>query len=138
MGQITDRFTTGDRVKVTQQIPQRDGDCWVSETEGVIVRFAQKKTGSWYAHAKDERLWLDRLTLQLDDGEIVVCNLDRYTHVELIEPGAADPAKPKVVNTEIEGGEIMRASGEKPHGRGQGEGVPDTPSGDLATPTEPK
>ena len=134
MGQMTDQFKPGDRVTVVQQIPQRDGDCWTSRTTGVVVKFEQKKTGSWYAHAKDERLWLDRLTLKLDDGEIVVCNLDRYTRVERVEAdAAAPPSEPKVVNTEIEGGEIMRASGEKAYGRDQGQGVPDTPSGNLGS-----
>jgi len=120
MGQITDRFTTGDRVKVTQQIPQRDGDCWVSETEGVIVRFAQKKTGSWYAHAKDERLWLDRLTLQLDDGEIVVCNLDRYSHIERLPnragtaPVSPDRAPTASVEPRHAGGTADQLPGVKP------------------------
>lgn len=80
--QQIDQFKPGTRVSVTQQIPQRDGDCWTTVTQGQVVRFEQKKTGSWYAHSKDERLWLDRLTLKLDDGEIVVFNLDRYTRVE--------------------------------------------------------
>lgn len=80
--ELIDQFEPGIRVKVTQQIPQRDGDCWTTVNEGEVVSFEQKKTGSWYAHAKDERLWLDRLTLKLDDGEIVVCNLDRYTRIE--------------------------------------------------------
>jgi len=139
MGQTIDQFKAGDRVKVVQQIPQRDGDCWMSETVGVIAGFGQKKTGSWYAHAKDERLWLDRLTLKLDDGEIVVCNLDRYTHVEMVDANVVnDPDKPDVVNTEIEGGEIMRAAGETTFRNDQGQGIPNTPSGDLGAPTEPK
>lgn len=82
MGQTTDTFKQGDRVRITQQIPQRDGECWTSTLEGTVVKFVQAKTGSWYAHAKDERLWLDRLTIRKDDGEISVSNLDRYTHVE--------------------------------------------------------
>ncbi|MFA7237919.1 MAG: hypothetical protein WC058_13730 [Phycisphaeraceae bacterium] len=82
MGQTIDTFKTGERVRITQQIPQRDGDCWTSILEGAVVRFEQAKTGSWYAHAKHERLWLDRLTIRKDDGEISVANLDRYTHVE--------------------------------------------------------
>ena len=49
--------------------------------EGTVQRYEQRKTGSWFAHAKDDKLWLDRLTLQKDDGEIVVCVLDQYSHV---------------------------------------------------------
>ncbi|MCC6679982.1 MAG: hypothetical protein IT445_03675 [Phycisphaeraceae bacterium] len=80
MNQTIDQFQPGARVTVTQQIPQRD-EVWTSTVTGMIVRFEQRKTGSWYAHAKDDKLWLDRLVLKKDDGEIVVCNLDRYTHV---------------------------------------------------------
>jgi len=50
--------------------------------EGVITRFQQAKTGSWFAHAKDDQLWLDRLELQLDDGELVVLSLDQYSVIE--------------------------------------------------------
>ena len=71
----------GTRVRVTQQLPQGD-QVWSAVTEGTIVRFRQAKTGSWYAHARDDRLWLDRLELRLDDGEIVVLNLDQYSAIE--------------------------------------------------------
>ncbi len=71
----------GTRVRVTQQLPRRDGS-WTNTIEGVITRFQQAKTGSWYAHAKDDQLWLDRLELRLDDGELVVLNLDQYSVIE--------------------------------------------------------
>ena len=71
----------GTRVRVTQQLPRRDGS-WTKTIEGVITRFQQAKTGSWYAHAKDDQLWLDRLELQLDDGELVILNLDQYSVIE--------------------------------------------------------
>ncbi len=72
---------SGTRVRVTQQMPQRD-QSWTNSVEGVITRFQQAKTGSWYAHAKDDQLWLDRLELQRDDGELVILNLDQYTVIE--------------------------------------------------------
>jgi len=53
--------------------------------EGVITRFQQAKTGSWFAHARDDQLWLDRLELRLDDGELVVLILDQYTVIETTE-----------------------------------------------------
>jgi len=134
MSEQTERFKPGTRVRVTQQIPQRDGECWVTSTEGVIVRYEQAMTGSWYAHARDERLWLDRLTIKLDDGEITVFNLDRYTHVDVLGTEAA-PTEPGVVNTEVEGGLEMEVTGHRPPDDVQGEGVGDTPSGDLGTPT---
>ncbi len=71
----------GTRVRVTQQLPRRNG-AWTNSVEGVITRFQQAKTGSWYAHAKDDQLWLDRLELRLDDGELVILNLDQYSVIE--------------------------------------------------------
>ena len=84
MAKPTDQFSPGQRVVVTQQIPQRD-EVWTTRLEGVVVRYEQKKTGSWFAHAKDDKLWLDRLVLKKEDGEIVVCNLDAYTRVEEVD-----------------------------------------------------
>ena len=86
----TDQFSPGQRVKITQQIPQRDGDCWLTTVIGTIVKFEQKKTGSWFAHAKDDKLWLDRLTIRKDDGEISDLVLDRYTHVEVVDAAGAE------------------------------------------------
>jgi len=71
----------GCRVRVTQQIAHRDG-AWTDTVEGVVVRCRQAKTGSWFAHAKDDKLWLDRLEIRLDDGELVVLNLDQFSVVE--------------------------------------------------------
>jgi hypothetical protein len=78
-----DQYEPGMRVRVTQQIPfgQRTTTTTV---EGVIQRFGQQKTGSWFAHARDDKLWLDRLELRKDDGEIVYVNLDQYSVVEAI------------------------------------------------------
>jgi hypothetical protein len=71
----------GKRVRVTQQLAQRDR-VWTNTVEGVITRYQQSKTGSWFAHAKDDQLWLDRLEVRLDDGELVTLNLDQYTVIE--------------------------------------------------------
>ncbi len=76
-------LAVGDRVAIHQQIPQRD-DTWSHRTEGVIERLEQRKTGSWFAHSKDDKLWLDRLVLRKDDGELVMCNLDQYSRIELV------------------------------------------------------
>lgn len=77
----------GQRVRVTQQVA-REGRALVSEVEGTVTRRRQAKTGSWFAHAKDDRLWLDRLELRKDDGELVVCNIDAYTRIDLVDPPA--------------------------------------------------
>jgi len=77
----------GTRVRVIAQTPK--GDSYLTTTyEGVVRRVGRIKSGSWFAHSKDKKLWLDRLELEKDDGEIVVCNLDQYTRVEVIEQGA--------------------------------------------------
>lgn len=79
----TERFTPGMRVEVTQQIPHGT-DVWDSKIQGAVVSYRQKKTGSWYAHAKDEKLWLDRLMLRKDDGELIELSLDGYTHIKVL------------------------------------------------------
>jgi orotate phosphoribosyltransferase len=80
------RYAPGTRVRVTQQVPRlpAGGGPMKTTVEGVIVRYGQQKTGSWYAHAKDDKLWLDRLELRLDDGELAVLNLDQYSRVEIV------------------------------------------------------
>jgi hypothetical protein len=74
-------FTVGQRVRIVQQIPRLSGTGTVT-VEGEVVSFGQTKTGSWFAHSKDKKLWVDRVELRKDDGELVVCNLDQYPHVE--------------------------------------------------------
>lgn len=82
-----DSYKPGQRVRVTQQVPRQSGPM-TTTVEGTVLRFGQQKTGSWFAHSKDDKLWLDRLELQKDDGELVVVNLDRYSRVEVIAPAA--------------------------------------------------
>ncbi|MEO0966567.1 MAG: hypothetical protein AAFY08_15810 [Planctomycetota bacterium] len=79
----------GDRVRVTQQVQHKR---WASVVEGTVVSVGQRKTGSWFAHSKDDRLWLDRLELQKDDGELIVCNLDQYTHIDRLPSPAGGAA----------------------------------------------
>ena len=84
MSSAREIYKPGTRVRVTQQIPM--GVRAESTTvEGAVVRFSQEKTGSWFAHSKDDKLWLDRLELVRDDGEHVVCNLDQYSRVEVLD-----------------------------------------------------
>ncbi len=77
------RFAPGTRVRVTQQVPRqaRGGGPMVTTVEGAVLRYEQQTTGSWYAHAKGDKLWLDRLILKKDDGEIVYLNLDQYSSI---------------------------------------------------------
>ena len=89
MPQTLNPYRAGQRVRVIQQIPQRD-EVWTTRLEGTVVRFEQQKTGAWFAHSKDDRLWLDRLVLQKDDGEQVACILDRYSHVKVLAEPTPD------------------------------------------------
>lgn len=76
-------YQQGTRVRVTQQTPLRDRT-WSEAVEGEVMRCRQAKTGSWFAHAKDDQLWLDRMELRLDDGELAVLNLDQYSVIEIL------------------------------------------------------
>lgn len=79
----------GLRVRVTQQMPSVD-DVVTTTVEGEIVTAHRARTGSWFAHGKDNQLWLDRLELRLDDGEIMILNLDQYSVIESLDEDAAD------------------------------------------------
>ena len=80
---LTSQLLPGVMVKVTQQTPHRDRT-WVNEVQGTVIEFSQKPTGSWYAHSKNDKLWLDRLKLKLADGELMDLNLDEFSSVEIL------------------------------------------------------
>ena len=79
---LVTQLKPGTRVKVTQQIAARDY-AWTTVIAGAVVQFQQKQTGSWFAHSKNDKLWLDRLVIRKDDGEITSLNLDEFSHVEV-------------------------------------------------------
>ncbi len=78
-------FSPGTRVRVTQQISNSHDAPWSNSIEGLVCRYRQSKTGSWFAHSKDDRLWLDRLEIEREDGELVVLNLDQFTKLENLD-----------------------------------------------------
>ena len=78
----------GAKVRITQQIAARHYTL-PAVIEGTIISYSQKPTGSWFAHGRDDKLWLDRVQLRKADGEITVLNLDDYTNIELLEPAPA-------------------------------------------------
>lgn len=84
---LSHEYRPGQRVRVTQQLARVKGGT-ATTVEGVMRRFGQQKTGSWFAHGKDDKLWLDRIELLKDDGEQVVINLDQFSRVELLEDAA--------------------------------------------------
>jgi hypothetical protein len=78
---LRSKLRPGVRVTVTQQIPARNYT-WTSDVRGTVVSYDQKQTGSWYAHSRGDKLWLDRLTLRKDDGELTNLNLDEFSHID--------------------------------------------------------
>lgn len=82
----TETYKAGQRLRVTQQVPHLGNadPTTAASVEGTLVNFTQQKTGSWFAHSKDHKLWLDRLLLKKDDGEMVYVNLDQYSSVEVL------------------------------------------------------
>ena len=84
-------YRPGQRVRITQQVLRLDrpgGGTMATSVEGVILRAYQAKTGSWFAHSKDKKLWLDRIEIRKDDGELVVVNLDQNSNIEMLGEGA--------------------------------------------------
>jgi len=79
---IRKQLTPGATVTVIQQIAARDYS-WSGEITGTVVEYSQQETGSWYAHSKNDKLWLDRLTLRKADGEITTLNLDAFSVVRI-------------------------------------------------------
>jgi hypothetical protein len=83
----TAQYSTGQRLRITQQVPRlerSDGGTMSIAVEGTVVKCEQRKTGSWFAHSKDHKLWLDSVTLRKADGELVVVNLDQNSQVEIL------------------------------------------------------
>jgi hypothetical protein len=95
--QKTSRYQPGTLVRVTQQIPRRL-DTYTVTVTGRVVRQERQNTGSWFARNKHGRVWLDRLLIQKDDGEISILNLDEYTVVEILQgPDATLSESPLVL-----------------------------------------
>ncbi len=76
-------YQPGTHVRVTQQIAQR-AHVYAITLTGRILRQERQESGSWFARNKADRLWLDRLIVEKDDGEKIVLNLDEFTHVDVL------------------------------------------------------
>lgn len=74
----------GVRVKLTQRIDGREGS-WDTEVIGTVLATEPMPTGAWFAHGKDHKLWLLRIEIQKDDGEISRLTLDRNTRIEVLD-----------------------------------------------------
>lgn len=85
---MADDLRPGQRVRVQQTIERRDRD-WHVAVEGVVREVTREPTGSWYAHGQDGRVWLQRLVLRKDDGELTSLVLDGHTRIELLADAPA-------------------------------------------------
>ena len=73
----------GQRIRVLQAIDRREGN-WMHELVGTVLSVGAEKTGSWHAHGKDGMLWLHRIRLRKQDGEITTVVIDQHTRVEVL------------------------------------------------------
>ena len=88
---IRQQLIPGARVSVLQQFGHRDpAKAWSNRVTGTVLEYMQKPTGSWFAHSKNDKLWLDRLKIRRDDGELMTLNLDEYSHIEVVQPTKAE------------------------------------------------
>jgi len=90
-------FTPGTRVRITQQISQR-AQVFTKALEGTVLRQERQSSGSWFARNKNDLLWLDRLILQKDDGEISIFNLDEFTRIEVLTGDTPKPGNAKAIS----------------------------------------
>ncbi len=81
-------FLPGMRVRVTNSIEFGTRARETMSVQGEVIRSGEQKSGSWFAHGKDGKVWIDRLELRKADGEVVKVNLDRNSRVEVLEEGA--------------------------------------------------
>lgn len=78
-------FPVGTPVCVHTKTRRRDR-ATQTETFGTVEAWEELATGSWYAHGKNDRLWLRRLKLRKVDGEISLLVVDDSTSIAKLEP----------------------------------------------------
>lgn len=85
----------GMRVRVAQRV-QAGASAglaqYKAEVEGTILSCEAEPTSSWFAHGKNDRVWLLRLRLKKDDGEISALNLDDASVVTVLSLPDAERA----------------------------------------------
>ena len=77
-------FPPGTRVRVGQMIDHRS-DPIAAEVTGVVEAWEESPTGSWHAHGKNGKLWLSRLKLRKEDGELTLLVIDETTTIIKLE-----------------------------------------------------
>ena len=85
MTQMPDQlFPPGTPVRV-RELTIRRGEPIHVETIGVVEDWEERPTGSWFAHGKNDKLWLQRLKLRKVDGEISIIVVDDGTSIARLE-----------------------------------------------------
>ena len=84
----TQEIKAGQRVRIYQEIDRREGN-WQHEVMGTVVSAEAEKTGSWHAAGKDDKLWLNRIRLRKDDGELTTVVVDQHSRVEVLGEAAS-------------------------------------------------
>ena len=79
----TQEIKAGQRVRIHQEIDRREGN-WKHDLMGTVLAAEAERTGSWHASGKDTKLWLNRIRLRKDDGEITTVVVDQHTRVEVL------------------------------------------------------
>lgn len=85
---VNQEVKPGQCVRVFQEIDRREGN-WTHEVVGTVLSVRAEKTGSWHAHGKDDKLWLNRIRLRKEDGEITTVVVDQHTRLEVLSDGLA-------------------------------------------------
>lgn len=76
-------LTPGARIRIFQRIDRREG-AWDHVIEGTVAEVYPEKQGSWYAHGKNDKLWLVRVRIRKEDGELSTVTVDQNTRYELL------------------------------------------------------
>ena len=74
----------GQRVRIIQEIVRREGN-WQRELVGKVVWAKSEPTGSWFAHGKNDKLWLRRLRVEKENGELTTIVVDQHTRLEVLD-----------------------------------------------------
>jgi len=82
-------FPPGTPVRVVQSTVHRARRGGVRTRDAVVVGVVEswqhRPTGSWYAHGKNDKLWLERLRLRKVDGEVALLVIDDGTRIAKLE-----------------------------------------------------
>ena len=81
------QFPPGTPVCVTMLTRLRNREI-ESRVIGTVEAWDHLPTGSWYARAKNDKLWLDRVRLRRVDGEMTLLVIDDATTISRLEPAA--------------------------------------------------